>query len=167
MLMSCQESADKRFRMVLERNWDESRPVVLFVMLNPSTADGMSDDPTVRRCVAFAKAWGYGGLRIVNLIAYRTASPDEMYAWLRTASADELRQSVTSLRIEAFRADVDRVVCAWGNLQKGLVPYAAMVVERLRARRRLWAIKINGSGQPAHPLYLKGDLQLVEFARES
>lgn len=163
MLMSCQESTDKRFRTLLERNWDESLPIVLFVMLNPSTADGMTDDPTVRRCIAFAKAWGYGGLRIVNLIAYRSPNPDEMYAWLQSATADELRPMMTTLRHESLRPGVHRVVCAWGNLNKILVPYAQRVVAVLREHRVLWAIKINGSGQPAHPLYLKGDLQPVPY----
>jgi len=59
------------YRYHLWRTWDETRPRLLWVMLNPSTADGETDDPTVRRCIGFSKGWGYGSIEIVNLFAYR------------------------------------------------------------------------------------------------
>ncbi|TMF61888.1 MAG: DUF1643 domain-containing protein, partial [Chloroflexi bacterium] len=64
-------SADRRYRYRLWRRWDGARPVVAFVMLNPSTADARRDDPTIRRCIGFAKSWGFGGVEVVNLFAYR------------------------------------------------------------------------------------------------
>ena len=64
-------SRDRRYRYRLWRRWDRSRAVVAFVMLNPSTADAMHDDPTIRRCVGFARAWGFGGVDVVNLFALR------------------------------------------------------------------------------------------------
>jgi Protein of unknown function (DUF1643) len=64
-----------RYRYVLWRTWDRHAPVVTFVMLNPSAADAGNDDPTIRRCVAFARGWGFGGVLVVNLVGCRTAQP--------------------------------------------------------------------------------------------
>src|SRR5207237_5457574 len=64
-------SRDRRYRYRLWRRWDAARPVVAFVMVNPSTADAGRDDPTIRRCIGFARSWGYGRLEVVDLFAYR------------------------------------------------------------------------------------------------
>src|SRR5207245_10014631 len=72
-------SRDRRYRYRLWRRWDAARPVVAFVMLNPSTADAARDDPTIRRWSGFARAWGYGRLEVVNLFAYRATDP----RWVR------------------------------------------------------------------------------------
>src|SRR5881396_744410 len=68
-------SRDRRYRYRLWRRWDRSRAVVAFVMLNPSTADAMHDDPTIRRCIGFARNWGFGGVDVVNLFALRATDP--------------------------------------------------------------------------------------------
>lgn len=65
----------QRYRYVLERKWQPELPGVLFVALNPSTADGQHDDPTVRRCVGFARSWGFGKIVIANLFALRSSHP--------------------------------------------------------------------------------------------
>ena len=64
-------SACGKYRYRLSRIWDDKKPLVLFIMLNPSTADAEQDDPTIRRCIAFAKNWGYGGFMAGNLFAFR------------------------------------------------------------------------------------------------
>src|SRR5882724_4976365 len=69
----------ERYRYALWRRWAE-RPAVLFVGLNPSTADALQDDPTIRRCIRFAKAWGYGALYMGNLFAFRATDPRAMKA---------------------------------------------------------------------------------------
>ena len=63
------------YRYRLWREWDVSKPSVTFVMLNPSTAGAKDDDPTIRRCLSFARSWGFGRLEVVNLCAYRATSP--------------------------------------------------------------------------------------------
>lgn len=71
-------SVDRKYRYVLTRTWDETLPNIMFVGLNPSTADETTDDPTIRRCINFAKSWGYGGLYMVNLFAYRSTNPNNI-----------------------------------------------------------------------------------------
>ncbi len=66
------------YRYSLSRTWNESLQRIVFIGLNPSTADAQHDDPTVRRCIGFARRWGYGGLTLVNLFAYRTTEPAEL-----------------------------------------------------------------------------------------
>src|SRR5436190_16744965 len=66
------------YRYLLWRSWDRARPRLLWVFLNPGTADGRADDPTLRRCIGFSQAWHYGGLEIANLFAFRTPRPADL-----------------------------------------------------------------------------------------
>lgn len=67
-----------KYRYNLTREWDDSLPRLLFVMLNPSTADDEVDDPTIRRCISRAKGNSFGSVEVVNLFAYRATNPDEL-----------------------------------------------------------------------------------------
>lgn len=97
------------YRYRLSRCWEVALPSICFVMLNPGTADGERDDPTIRRCIGLAKAWGYGTLEVVNLFAYRTSYPK----LLRKAMDPIGPENDHYLRTVA--ATVERVVIAWGN----------------------------------------------------
>lgn len=68
-------SEDRKYRYVLSRIWDESKPMVMIIGLNPSTADETKNDPTIIRCIDFAKSWGYGGVYMLNLFAFRATLP--------------------------------------------------------------------------------------------
>lgn len=68
------------YRYTLTRVWEEERPRVCFVMLNPSTADASQEDPTIRRCLSFARSWGYGSLEVVNLFAWRATKPTDIFS---------------------------------------------------------------------------------------
>src|SRR4028119_2392792 len=68
----------RTYRYALWRTWDAARPPVAFVLLNPSTADARRDDPTIRRCANFARTWGFGGLEVVNLFAFRATHPTDL-----------------------------------------------------------------------------------------
>ena len=98
-----------RYRFRLTRCWNPGAPVVAFVMLNPSTADARRLDPTVRRCVGFARTWGFGGLEVVNLFALRATHPPDLFADPEPVGRGNDRAVVDA----AVRADL--VVVAWGD----------------------------------------------------
>ena len=145
-------SRDRRYRYRLWRRWDRSRPVVAFVMLNPSTADARRDDPTIRRCMGFAERWGYGGIEVVNLFGLRASDPRT----LRAARDPVGPRNDTHLRRAVRRARL--VVAAWG------ADRAARSRERALSGRlspRARCLGTTRSGAPRHPLYLRGDVGLV------
>ncbi|WP_412502102.1 DUF1643 domain-containing protein [Shewanella algae] len=138
----------KQYRYALSRVWDASKPYVVFVGLNPSTADATLDDPTIRRCIGFAERWGYGGLVMVNLFAYRATAPGVMMAAIDPVGVnnDEWLKSLADA--------AGAVVAAWGN-HGSFMQRSSKVRELLP---NLHYLKLNGSGEPAHPLYLKSTL---------
>jgi hypothetical protein len=139
---------------------------VLFIMLNPSTADAEVDDPTIRRCVGFAKTWGYDRMEVVNLFAYRTKDPRELLA---LKGADDpvgpLNSSIITEMIESrnafFGSNIDRVICAWGNhgSHMGQDETALGWLGDCPA----FALRTSKDGQPCHPLYLPGNLEPQPF----
>lgn len=149
-----QFSADGVYRYTLERSWrgmfDAGRParVCLFVMLNPSTADASKLDPTVRRCVAYASAWGCDTLLVGNLFAYRSTDPK---ALPRDESAVGPDNNHHLSRL-AGRADV--IVAAWGALDRAFHGRDERVLEILTLCRPVQALHLTDKGFPGHPLYL-------------
>lgn len=141
-------SRDRRYRYRLWRRWDRSRPAVAFVMLNPSTADARRDDPTIRRCIGFARAWGFGGVDVVNLFAYRATDPREL---LRVADPVGPRNS---RHIQRAGLGAALVVIAWGAH-----PSAARSAPISLPRAR--CLGLTRTGQPRHPLYLGRDARPV------
>ena len=129
---------------------------ILFVMLNPSTADATADDPTLRRCVAFAKEWGFGRLDVCNLFAYR--SPDPKVLRSVGDPIGPLNDGV--IRDRAARAEV--TVVAWGA-GGALHDRGAHVARTLLARRALFCLGETRTGEPRHPLYVPRDVSLVRY----
>lgn len=150
-------SADQRYRYWLRRTWGPG-PRALWVMLNPSTADARQDDPTIRRCVGFSRGWGFGGLAVVNLFAYRATDPDEL-AKLVAAGGDPIGPE--NEKAIAFELDASlEVVAAWGSSGPGplVADRAACVRDMIRkAGRPVWCLGTTNTLQPRHPLYVKGD----------
>ncbi len=137
-----------RYRYLLQRAWDPAAAAVMFIGLNPSTACQTHDDPSIRRCVRFAKDWGYGGVLVTNLFAFRSPHPRD----LRQA-ADPIGPQNDRF-IFACQEQVDLVVAAWGN--EGVFLQRAQSV--LAGLRRPFCLRLNKTGQPSHPLYLPADL---------
>ena len=102
-------SACRSYRYSLWRIWDESKPYALFIGLNPSTADEVENDPTLNRCIDYAKSWGYGGVYMTNLFAFRTKDPEGMKA----ASDPIGPENNASLIDLAQKAGI--AIAAWGN----------------------------------------------------
>lgn len=144
------------YRYRLTRVWDTGLTRLLWVMLNPSTADATSDDPTIRRVTAFTKRFGYGGFDVVNLYSYRATNPRD----LATAS-DRFGPDHKHHRAMAL-TDCSGIVVAWGS--------SAFVKQ---APRLFWCrlpnVKCLGTtktGHPRHPLYVKGDRELMDWWRK-
>jgi len=134
------------YRYALWRRW-AAGPQVLFVMLNPSTADQCSDDPTIRRCIGFARHWGFGAVAVGNLFAYRTASPQI----LKRAPHPVGRANDRWLR--SLAAQSARVVAAWGN-EGALLRRDAQMRLLLGP---MYVLSLTQRGQPRHPLYVARD----------
>lgn len=158
MLRSAILSEDGRFRYRLARVWDETLPVLAFVMLNPSTADDSVDDATIRVCIAFAQRLGYGSIRVVNLYAYRTRWPRELRAagWLVGQDNDA---AIIAAITDAGGRRVD-VCCAWGALAYGLQRRDDVLALIRRYGVQPMCLALSASGEPRHPLYLRRDLPL-------
>lgn len=140
------------YRYALSREWLTGQGTVLFVMLNPSTADAQQDDPTIRRCIGFAQRWGYRRLTVGNLYAYRATDPIELMAG-QEAIGPENNAWLTRLA-----EDTDMCVAAWGASAYADTR-APEILALLADRVQVHALKRARGGQPRHPLYLRGDAQ--------
>lgn len=148
-------STDQKFRFSLERIWTTNEPLVLFIMLNPSTANHLEDDPTIRRCMGFARSWGYGGLLVGNLFAFRTKDPKK----LKEAGFPEGQGNQNVVRGLAKRSEI--VVCAWGNDQGSINDHSWL----FGLGRNLHYLELSQNGVPKHPLYLKKELKLILYEK--
>lgn len=160
-------SACGRYRSDLSRWWGPGRMrrshCALFIMLNPSIADAKRDDPTIRRCIGFARAAGCDGLSVANLFQLRATKPDALLiadAPLNPAHpVDGLYDAIAGARV---------VVAAWGALHAKLAWRAAEVQTIAdRAGRTLHHLGLTKSGQPRHPLYVSKSVQLVALDTDS
>ena len=146
-------SKDNKYRYLLSRTWDDSKPIVAFIGLNPSIADDKIDDPTVNRCINFAKSWGYGGFYMLNLFAFRATEPKNMFK-AESPIGDENDKYILK-----YSKQVDKVVCAWGNHGK----YKERSTYIFNLINNTYYLKMNKSGEPAHPLYLKANLTPIQY----
>lgn len=147
------------YRWWLTRAWAPGRRLT-FIMLNPSTADASADDPTIRRCMAFAERDGFGGIMVVNLYALRATNPERLYR--RDAQGVNAGLHNATVVAEAIR-NAHKAVAAWGNHSLAQAP--AVDVRRIATQcgTPLYALGINKNGSPKHPLYVKADAPLVLY----
>lgn len=138
----------QQYRYRLWRIWDESKPAVTFLMLNPSTADEIENDPTVERCERRARIMGYGGLQVVNIFALRSTDPNALYTHAEPVGKGNDEAIVAACH------DAGVVICAWGSHGK-YVGRGEQVAEMLtRDGIDLHYLKLNANGTPMHPLYV-------------
>jgi len=138
---------DGKYRYHLWRKWN-SNPSVLFVALNPSTADATVDDPTVRRMIDFGKLWGYGRMDLVNLYALRSTDPKKL-----KLDSDPVGPENDDCIEEAI-AGCRYVVAAWGVVHDWMRERANRVVNILTKHREVNCLGLTKSGDPRHPLYI-------------
>lgn len=125
---------------------------VAFLMLNPSTADATLDDPTIRRCVGYARAWGYARLLVGNLYALRATQPKALW------TIDDPIGPANDAHLRQIIADAALVVCAWGGHAR---PARARDVYMMIPAPR--ALQLTTKGAPSHPLYLRADLRPMPY----
>lgn len=154
-------SEDRRYRFTLYRRWAEDGHEILFIGLNPSTADEAQNDATVRRCINFAKSWGYAGIWLGNLFAFRSTDVRELYTHRIYEVYDPVGRG-NDLALQGMAERCAKVVYAWGNhgrlLSRGREVHLML--------GRAWCFGINKTGQPTHPLYQPNNARLVPFPQE-
>lgn len=150
----------KKYRYQLARIWDDKKPTVTFIMLNPSTADANKDDATIRRCIGFASSWGFGGIKVVNLFPYRSTDPKELLK-ARNPFGDSNHRHIFS----CFN-NSEKTVCAWGNsaiVNKLIKKYSLYMPLLNIPTEELHYIELANDGTPKHPLYLPKIAQLKKY----
>ncbi len=146
-------SKDRKYRYTLSRIWDHAKPIVLFICLNPSTADEENDDRTITKCIGFSKRWDCGGLYVGNLFAFRATQPEDL------KKATDPIGPENDAWIGKLLEKSNLVVGAWGNHGK----YLGRGDIFLKYIPNLFYLEMNKSGQPSHPLYLNYDTALKKF----
>lgn len=151
MKSSAKFSSCRQYRYELRRVWDEDRPLVMFVCLNPSVADAEIDDPTSRICIQYARRWGYGGLLLGNLFAYRATNPAALSQVVDPVGPEN------DDRLQKLQDEAALVVCAWG-VRGAYQNRDEAVLAFLQSPHCLVKLK---NGRPGHPLYKSAHLKPV------
>lgn len=145
------------YRYTLTRRWADRGTTCLFVLLNPSTADALRDDPTIRRCIAFARSWGHAEMIVVNLFALRATAPRVLKAHAKPIGP----RNTATLRQHAAAADL--IVIAWGqhgthrNRHRTVLKLLQPFAEKVHCLGRTKA------GHPRHPLYIAANCPLLTW----
>lgn len=146
-------SYDKKYRYALWRRWDPTLKTIMFIMLNPSTADETKNDPTIHKCMEYAKRWGYGTLLVGNVYAYRSSDPRVL-----STIQNPIGELCDSYIYEMAKHS-DMIIAAWGN--------NIISDNRVNAIRaitgKLYCLEKSKSRHPKHPLYLRKTLKPISF----
>lgn len=153
-------SACWRYRYVLTRQVGPGTRTATFIMLNPSTADATTDDPTIRKCIGFARRWGCGQLTVLNLFAFRATDPAEM----RRAEDPVGPENQAWLENTLAGIGDGPVVCGWGVHGEYMDQDLTMLGWLARLGIRPCALAITKDGHPKHPLYVSYSAELLPFA---
>jgi len=153
-------SPDRIYRYVLWRIWDKSKPAIMFIGLNPSTADESLNDPTITRCLGFSKSWGYGSLYMLNLFAFRATDPNDMKSTSMPIGEENLKYLIQ------YAKTVDQIICAWGN-HGSYLNQSKIILDLFRKDEslftKLYYFKLSQKGEPVHPLYQSADSKLTKY----
>lgn len=149
-------SEDQQYRYSLTRKVSDGERIVLFVGLNPSTADAKLDDPTIRRCVGFAKLWGFSWLLMGNVYAFRSTDPKNLQIVenpVGPRNRDEL---------DKMMAASELVIAAWGN--NPLTAEAKEIADWVVKQGKVKCLGQNKNGTPKHPLYIAASTEPRELS---
>lgn len=159
-----------RYRYLLRRIWDRGAPLCAWVMLNPSTADGAQDDPTIRKCVGFAKRWRFGGIVVANCFAFRATDPKEL-----RAVPDPYGPENDEALLRLGGCLVGRIVVAWGvncrwgrgrtKIKGDTRALVTMQGAHPVRHKKIVALRVTKGGYPQHPLYVPYAVEPVPYLR--
>lgn len=149
-----------KYRYLLRRTWNHDLPRVLFVMLNPSTADAEVDDATIRSCMRLCRSWNYGSFEVVNLYGWRATDPKALFA------AAEPVGDRNDRIIETAIERCDLVIFAWGAHKMVNSRARAMRDLVLMHRPQVFCLGTTKAGHPKHPLYIKSGTPLQAFSAQ-
>lgn len=163
----------RRWRYTLRIVWDEAKPLCQFIGLNPSTADEIKDDPTLRRCKGFCRQWGFGGLIMTNLFAYRATEPEDMKAFagdpvgeaIPRGAFTELTQfdNLNDYYLWTVAEECTQTIAAWG-VHGAFRDRAVDVMELFEDfSLPMYCLGCTQDGHPKHPLYLSKNLKPIAF----
>lgn len=147
----------RQYRYTLWREWNAALPYCQFIGLNPSTADETNDDPTIRRCIGFAKAWGCGALCMTNIFAWRDTKPEAM-----KRAQDPVGPENDRWLIEIAHGAYLRVA-AWGNHGRHLNRGKRVALDLADSLLSLCCFRLTKEGQPEHPLHQRADATLFNY----
>ena len=143
----------RKYRYTLWRIWEDKKPYVMFIGLNPSIADDSIDDPTIRKCINYCKSWGFGGLYMLNLFSYISTDPDK----IKDIQNPIGKENDSWLLKISKNATI--VIAAWGN--HGHLNQRSDDI--LNLIPNMHCLKVNKTGYPAHPLYQKSNLKPIKY----
>lgn len=146
----------RKYRYALWRIWDKSKPMVMFIGLNPSTANEYVPDPTITRVKGFAESWGFGGVYMMNCFPFVTENPDKLII-------DHGTQYLNNLKMEEIGAKCSEVIFAWGAFKE--VKKFTRDKELIAMFPNAKALVINKDGSPRHPLYVPGKTIPVKYVQ--
>ncbi len=158
-----------RYRYLLRHSWEEGGDLVVFIGLNPSTATHRTDDPTLRRCLGFARIFGYGGFAITNLFAFRATEPQDLLSVLEIKGPENHLGMVVSGHPPPSYPKPKTLVACWGAHARGLLGNVGLlrVVEVMQQAQRmgidLHCLGTTKGGAPRHPLYLPKRVKLEPY----
>jgi hypothetical protein len=141
-----------KYRFVLWRIWDNTLPKVMFIGLNPSTANEMEPDPTITRVKSFATQWSYGGFYMLNLFTYITPDPKQL-------SKTSTPKLLADVHLDLYINSVDKIIFAWGNFKQAQ-ERAKEIIQRYP---NAYCLLKNKNGSPRHPLYVKDGTIPIKF----
>lgn len=151
---------DMKYRYSLKREWDSAKDKVVFILLNPSLADDKEDDRTTKRCINFAKKFGYGSLEIVNLFAYITP----YYKEIKDLDKGEAIGGENRNYLIRALNSASKIIAAWG--ENGTIHQRHKEIEELLNGYDIDCLgDTNRDGYPRHPLYLSNEVELVPYKR--
>jgi hypothetical protein len=148
-----------RYRYLLTRVWDAEKPKVIFIGVNPSTADAQKDDQTIRKLIWYAKRGGFGGIKMLNLFAFRSVKPKPLV--MEEDPIGPLNHFQLMAQIGDMEAG-DRLIFMWG---KNASKINRKWEEHIKKNYGdiAYCFKINKDGSPAHPLFLAGDIEPIKY----